>query len=434
MEFELFFLEHINFRCTSVCKCVISRLSYYNKNFRVNINRNIGVLFNSIFFICKLDEYTSIYDSENFISFDNVSIVEFSNNIKYVGSIIDNKFNGKGKIYINDKLYYSGEFKNNLFHGKGILNSTYCDRYCGEFYEGNANGKCLIKWCNGNSFTGNIKDNVIDGYGTYKYKNGSYYVGNFSKGSKSGKGKFVIKTNELEIETESDNWTYDFLIGKGTIKCTEKSFNYAGDLKTLCLNNKVYLAPDGNGVIRNNIGKETYVGKFKNGFKNGMGYEYNHNGEKIYHGSFKNNYYEGTGILFDSDSELYTGDFKNGMMHGIGWIRNNNNTFELANFKYGKRFGQSVILDDNHKPITRYYYGDRIVSEQFSNTRDEKICAICLNDFVSKDVVTKLSNCNHIYHSKCLFEWLKINNTCPECRTTNLFEKIDTKKRKFNSD
>ena len=76
MNLDFFLLEQQNFRCSApVCRCVVSRLNYYNKNFAININRNVGVLFNSILYICKLDENTSIYDSQNFLSFDDVSTV-----------------------------------------------------------------------------------------------------------------------------------------------------------------------------------------------------------------------------------------------------------------------------------------------------------------------------------------------------------------------
>jgi hypothetical protein len=39
-------------------------------------------------------------------------------------------------------------------------------------------------------------------------------------------------------------------------------------------------------------------------------------------------------------------------------------------------------------------------------------CAICLEPDV--DVVT---HCNHMFHKQCIHEWIKMNTSCPNCRT-----------------
>lgn len=49
---------------------------------------------------------------------------------------------------------------------------------------------------------------------------------------------------------------------------------------------------------------------------------------------------------------------------------------------------------------------------KLSETKGEKeICNICLER--NSDIIT---DCNHKSCKKCLFEWLKINKTCPMCR------------------
>ena len=40
-------------------------------------------------------------------------------------------------------------------------------------------------------------------------------------------------------------------------------------------------------------------------------------------------------------------------------------------------------------------------------------CAICLIEFCGK---LRLLPCCHWFHENCIFRWLKINSTCPNCR------------------
>ena len=42
-------------------------------------------------------------------------------------------------------------------------------------------------------------------------------------------------------------------------------------------------------------------------------------------------------------------------------------------------------------------------------------CSICLERYVVNDKIIHL-NCRHSFHKYCLNEWLKNNNTCPQCR------------------
>lgn len=42
------------------------------------------------------------------------------------------------------------------------------------------------------------------------------------------------------------------------------------------------------------------------------------------------------------------------------------------------------------------------------------ICLICTDD-VDKDA--SVCKCGHVFHTECLQHWLKMNKTCPQCRT-----------------
>jgi len=46
-------------------------------------------------------------------------------------------------------------------------------------------------------------------------------------------------------------------------------------------------------------------------------------------------------------------------------------------------------------------------------------CIICLEKFQeNRSIITNLShNKNHVFHTKCLEEWIKKSQVCPMCRT-----------------
>lgn len=47
---------------------------------------------------------------------------------------------------------------------------------------------------------------------------------------------------------------------------------------------------------------------------------------------------------------------------------------------------------------------------------DIKECCICTVDFDAETEIRR-TRCGHVYHGKCLAGWLKVNRTCPLCRT-----------------
>jgi hypothetical protein len=51
--------------------------------------------------------------------------------------------------------------------------------------------------------------------------------------------------------------------------------------------------------------------------------------------------------------------------------------------------------------------------QSYSN---ETNCVICFENYENDDDVIIL-NCHHHYHKKCCVSWLKINKSCPMCRT-----------------
>jgi hypothetical protein len=75
--------------------------------------------------------------------------------------------------------------------------------------------------------------------------------------------------------------------------------------------------------------------------------------------------------------------------------------------------------------------------EQKTGISDE-ICSICIDKILNGEKVRRIKFCKHYFHNKCLHDWLKVNETCPncklECNTPNLVKlekkaKSEKKKR-----
>ena len=52
---------------------------------------------------------------------------------------------------------------------------------------------------------------------------------------------------------------------------------------------------------------------------------------------------------------------------------------------------------------------------QYQNFNQQSECIICLELFKYEENIAT-TPCFHIFHNKCLVEWLKIKNFCPLCR------------------
>ncbi|KAJ0786170.1 putative transcription factor C2H2 family [Helianthus annuus] len=44
------------------------------------------------------------------------------------------------------------------------------------------------------------------------------------------------------------------------------------------------------------------------------------------------------------------------------------------------------------------------------------VCSVCLEDMVEGSMVGRVSCSWHVFHEKCINEWLKDNRSCPNCR------------------
>ncbi|KAJ1376918.1 Zinc finger, RING-type [Sesbania bispinosa] len=49
---------------------------------------------------------------------------------------------------------------------------------------------------------------------------------------------------------------------------------------------------------------------------------------------------------------------------------------------------------------------------------DDNICPICLSEYMPKETVKTIPECEHCFHAQCIDEWLPLNASCPICRTS----------------
>lgn len=65
---------------------------------------------------------------------------------------------------------------------------------------------------------------------------------------------------------------------------------------------------------------------------------------------------------------------------------------------------------------------DEKVRAQTQEKKKEDCCSVCTEDYTDDDEAVT-TECNHLFHARCLATWVKTKNTCPICRKSlvNLF-------------
>lgn len=51
-----------------------------------------------------------------------------------------------------------------------------------------------------------------------------------------------------------------------------------------------------------------------------------------------------------------------------------------------------------------------------THTPSERSCVICLVDFAVGDAIAEIPACHHVFHTRCLSQWLEHRQACPMCR------------------
>jgi hypothetical protein len=55
------------------------------------------------------------------------------------------------------------------------------------------------------------------------------------------------------------------------------------------------------------------------------------------------------------------------------------------------------------------------VDEKSKSPQDKNECMICMSNFTIGEKV-KIMPCTHFFHTACIREWFKANDTCPICK------------------
>jgi hypothetical protein len=89
-------------------------------------------------------------------------------------------------------------------------------------------------------------------------------------------------------------------------------------------------------------------------------------------------------------------------------------TSQIPCYMLSKSDGQLLERLYPHAPIS-HEGGSRcaITISVFPRARE---CSICKDEFCKDEVVLKLL-CRHVYHERCVSEWLRTKNSCPLCRS-----------------
>lgn len=59
---------------------------------------------------------------------------------------------------------------------------------------------------------------------------------------------------------------------------------------------------------------------------------------------------------------------------------------------------------------------ERLEQKSSCSARDcDGLCCICLEELNIAEKVMAIP-CSHLFHSRCIIEWLEMNNSCPLCR------------------
>lgn len=92
----------------------------------------------------------------------------------------------------------------------------------------------------------------------------------------------------------------------------------------------------------------------------------------------------------------------------------------MPNINHPYNTRRKVAINNAIKNIQKRIRGE-LIRNKLARLRKYKICAICLEKMYYKNCIF-LKDCDHIFHNCCITRWIKIENTCPNCRTEIVYK------------
>ncbi len=124
---------------------------------------------------------------------------------KYIGEVENGKYNGYGKLMLDNGDMYEGDFVNGLKSGQGNYYFADGSHYKGQFSLDMMTGQGNMDYVNGDSYHGDFVNGLREGEGQIIYSNGEYYQGMFSNDIRDGFGQLWTFDNKIYIGIFKDD-------------------------------------------------------------------------------------------------------------------------------------------------------------------------------------------------------------------------------------
>ena len=251
--------------------------------------------------------------------------------LKYEGEMLNDVFQGEGRLEYHSGEVLQGRFENGLLSGQGTVTSPTGMTYTGAFLNGLYHGEGTLVDPTIGCYTGSFVDGIFHGVGFLEQNDGTSYRGAWEYGYAHGGGKYLRLSPE-KISYEG-HFYHGLWQGQGVL--VTDAFKYSGTFEAS--------RPHGSGELAMLFG--TYTGGFKFGLRHGEGnltMQLPGATQLVtYNGSWVNNSMHGKGKLV-SPSGIYDGEWVNGLPHGQGMLVQADFTYSGA-WVNGSRAGQATV-------------------------------------------------------------------------------------------
>ena len=104
-------------------------------------------------------------------------------------------------------------------------------------------------------------------------------------------------------------------------------------------------------------------------------------------------------------------------INGININQSNNANIHVNNYDDNDERNNQNLTDFEKKKHNLFLEMDEYQYKHIQKyeSRKETKCSICLEEFKGPDIIKAFYKCEHIFHKKCLLDWLKNKNKCPLC-------------------